>query len=134
MLKHNYLKIVKDTEETNAVLWMIAVTLERKGTQFSERYASSNDIKYLDTAISLYRSSITLDENFIAGYFQSSLALAMKGKAEESKNYFKSGKRIYLKLRDSTTNLDSYQNAMLQQLSPEYIDEFEKGLTLILNS
>lgn len=131
MLKHNYLKIKEGEDATDIIILMIAVTLERKGTQFSERYASSNDIKYLDSAISLYRSSITLDENFIAGYFQLSVVLAVKGQVKESKKFFELGKKVYSQLRDSTTDLDAYKNAMLQQFSPELIEEFERNLTFL---
>jgi tetratricopeptide (TPR) repeat protein len=134
MLKRNYLELQEDTIETEELIWLIAVTLERKGAQYCQKYAESDDVSLLDKAISLYRSSFTLNENFIPGYFQLSIALAAKGQVEESKKSFELGKKIYRKLSDSTTDLNSFENAMLHQLSPDAIESFEKGLASILST
>jgi len=134
MLKHNYLELRKTEEETDTFIWLIAVTLERKGAQLVKEYLTSDDMSKLEKAISLYMSSLILEENFIPGYFQLSTALAVKGEVEKSKKYLELGKKVHSKMSASTTDLDSYQNAMLQQCSPQYINEFEKGLMQILNS
>jgi tetratricopeptide (TPR) repeat protein len=134
MLKHNYLELRKTEEETDAFIWLIAVTLERKGAQFVKEYLNSDDMSKLEKAISLYMSSLILEENFIPGYFQLSTALAVKGEVEKSKKYLELGKKVYSKMSASAADLGSYQNAMLQQCSPQYINEFEKGLMQIINS
>lgn len=134
MLKRNYLKLRRIEENTTTLIWMIAVTLERKGAQFIQRYDSSDDMTYLDRAMSLYRSSFVLNENFIPGYLQLSIALAVKGQVEESKKYFGLGKKIYLKMSQSATDLGSYQNAMLKQITPEYIERYERSLNQIYHN
>ena len=134
MLKQNYLeikKIKKDIDDTDSVISLIALTLERKGVQFCNEFEKSDDMKHLDTAISLYRSSIILDEDFSVGYFQLAVTLALREEVDESQKYFELGKKVCSKLRDSVNGENDYKKANLQQFPPELIEEYEKNLTLL---
>ena len=134
MLNHNYLELAKDIEEASHLLWLISVTLERSGTKLVEGWNTYSDNKYLDGAVSLFKFSYMISEDFFISYFQTSFALAMKGEAQASREYFDMGKSTYLRLRDKAASLDSYRNAMVQEFSNERLEEFEKYLAILLNS
>lgn len=134
MLEHNYLELAKDIKEANHLLWLISFTLERSGAKLVEGWNTSNDIKYLNGAVSLFKSSCMISKDFFSSYFQTSFALAMKGETQASRDYFEIGKSIYLRLRDTATNLDNYRHAMVQEFSNEHLQQFENYLAILLNS
>ena len=133
MLKHNYLELIKDIKGIDHFLWFMALTLERKGTQFCERWVDYGDVSYLDNAICMFKSSIVLSENFAVSYFQLCNTFAAKGDSEQSEKYLKLGKMIYKRMSDSAAELPFHETSMLEIVSPEMIKLFESNRMRILD-
>lgn len=127
MVEENYLKLAEMEKDTSSLIYLIASTIHRKGTQLMEQFKELNDWDYFKAATSCYFMSILLNEHFLPGYISLACTFAIGGDAEKAIEYLNIAKDMHRDLINNPGRLKNhYEKAMLDTTDVAIIDRLIK--------